>query len=279
MSSTLDNYRQRYLLGSVILEEKPRRLIIDQHQSNTIDTSQPVFVLDLDHTILNTNALKDLLRHSLVEFDISPEQFDQTYKQAKNEDNFYDFNQHLQLLANLIAPVHQVSMVPTKIEEFLFQTIEKSASQLIYPNIKNWLEQSKPRNVLIMTSGVGEWQRYKVSACLQALNWEPQAVLLVERTHKGWVVNKLFQLIQSPEYPEPTIVILDDNETEIEDMATKAPLPSVRLIRIKQPNGQYNDLKTDTKLGIQELDCTQQNTDLTKFLTSIKTVAPSTTKQ
>src|SRR5690606_10545200 len=108
-----------------------------------------------DHTLLKTNDLKDLLSRSLSGLSISADQLQETYQQAKDEHNFYDFHRHLELLSAIIAPVHPVEAVPLKIQESLFTIINKEIKSLVYDNLAAWLQQVKPRNILIDTSGTG----------------------------------------------------------------------------------------------------------------------------
>ena len=247
----LELYQKKYQLDHTIIKQGKESIALDQHKHATFDREKPIYIFDLDHTLLNTTTLKETLRHALTSYDVTPERWDATYKEAKTAQNFYDFEGHLDILATFISSLGK-TVSTVQLQERLFAATSKQADSFIYPAIATYFEQHTPANWMILTSGSVTTQRHKITGILALLHQQPQLIAITANTFKGQVIRELYPILQQ-HITLPHLVIVEDNLSELQDIQQQNPNLPLTLVRLKQPHGLYNSNK-NTSSTIFDID-------------------------
>lgn len=171
-------------------------------------------IVDLDHTLLDTTALKAALAKSLG---LSVHDWDAAYTKAVED------------YGGIFNPEDFLAGVATDQREAFYATLKK-AQQFLYPDSIAFLKQALTDGwaVQILTFGNPSWQQQK----MQNIQWPTG----VECVATDGLKPKLLQ-----EFANETLVVIDDNAKEID--AIKQAYPTTVAYWMRRPNGKYRELQ------------------------------------
>lgn len=117
-------------------------------------------ILDLDHTLLNTERLKHKMLELVKPFGVTEEVFKKSYDETRLEGEYKPKTQ-----AEKIAQILKKPELATKINEKLYQAAD-SAGDLLYEDAKEFLSKvKKVASLILLTRANPKWQERKISAC------------------------------------------------------------------------------------------------------------------
>lgn len=171
-------------------------------------------ILDLDHTLLDTSALKAALANSLG---LSVSDWDSVYTKAVED------------YGGIFNPEDFLAGVATDQRDAFYATLKKT-QQFLYPDSMPFLKQAITDGwaVRILTFGNTVWQEQK----MRNIEWPAG----VECTATDGLKPTLLQ-----EYARDRLVVIDDNAKEID--AIKEAYPATMVYWMRRPNGKYRELQ------------------------------------
>ena len=183
-----------------------------------------IYILDLDHTLLDTTAFKKALEESLVPLGISPEQFQETYAATTSGiAGKYDYTierhaaqLHERCGVDEQAARERLSGALDRLPDFLF------ADSLPFLELLN----EKSETCVLLTLGNSVFQEEKV----RRLGIGKYFFNMIFTEEKKDTVT-----LDLPEGPAAWVFI-NDNPIEIRGLQTR--FPEARMIRIKRPGGK-----------------------------------------
>lgn len=187
-------------------------------------------ILDFDHTLFNVGEFKQALWDRLALFEISLRQFNGTYRAIKDEFGYYNYHEHLKVLAQ-----------NKKLDEndllLSFQEVIDSAREFLYPDTKSFLDNLKKmpkKNLFLLTFGQDEFQQAKIGAS-GIKEYFDQIFDIQESKVEFFKSN---QKVSDG-------ILVDDRGKEIDQI--KKQFPAVKAIWLKRPNSLYQDEVCKTK--------------------------------
>lgn len=183
-----------------------------------------VIILDLDRTLLDTDAFKRTLEESLVPLGVSPEQFRETYRAtAGAQEGRYDYSPeaHARML-------HKRYDVDEAALAAAFSGAFERLPDYLYPDAPPFLHLARERGcfVALLTLGNARFQGEKV----RRLGIESYFDTLIFTAE-----SKASMALDLPETP-PRWAFVNDNPNEIRAFMTR--YPESRHIRVKRPGGE-----------------------------------------
>ncbi len=229
-------YGEYYKLDAHKVEKRAYNLFFDVLKQQNFDKTKATYVFDVDHTLLNVNHLKEVFNHAFATFDpvFSPSVWLDTYPQAKTKENYYDYTQHMAILAQKSEGNKEELM------RLMERTVAQAIPEMIHPNLLWQMQDERDHiNVVLATAGETLYHRLKIRALLAYLPVLPNAIIYIERTSKGDALNELYKYFKLPD--EHETYLFDDNPSELEDVHQHCKGKKIHLIRVRQVNGHYND--------------------------------------
>jgi len=257
--STFETFKTLYTIQAQELSIQKGKLTIDILRTITTNNSKPLFIFDVDYVILNSseNGLKKHLNEGFATYHpaLAADTWLTTYPLAKNQENYYDYNFHCEILAEIIEGASYSKKTIENIKERYNHIVDTVIPECIYQNILPFFEYYKDRaDFILITSGAGEFQRRKLAAAMEKLHISPLAILYPEKLYKGIVIKKLYAgLIPEVSFANRSVYIFEDNIDELTDIAIENSKHEIHLIRIKQKDGNYNN-KISTLDSLQEIN-------------------------
>ena len=189
-----------------------------------------IYIVDFDHTLCNTTALKKALQESVREFGVDDNIFSSTYQktvEAIPDEYDYDISRHAEIISKV------TSGNPSEIKSRLVSIISRMDEFFFKDTLSflNWLKEHG--KIVILTWGNPKWQQTKIeNGSLKKL--ADQCIF----TGKKKSTLKL-------NFPEPgqNWVFINDNPKEIKRMMDL--FPSSIHLRIKRPEGKKFDPEID----------------------------------
>ncbi len=215
-------------------------LILDKLKDKELSTNHPLYVFDIDHTLLETETLKINMQSKLEQLcpDITQSIWSETYAQAKTSENYYDYQFHLKLLIKIINTTKELSI--SELDNYITDEIQDVIPSIVHQNMIEVIKESvTDGNLVLVTAGEGEFTRKKTAALINCLPILPTAIVYVQQTYKGPALIWLLEELNIPQ--TQNVIIYDDNPDELADIKKALPNRLMNLIRVKQPNGKYNN--------------------------------------
>lgn len=242
-------YQQYYQIEAKQIKKSEYLIYFDVLKNHSFDLKKTTFVFDVDHTLLNINQLKTTFNDAFAKYNqvFSPSVWSDTYESAKLKENFYDFPEHI---AELSKKIDGKKETKEALVNLVQETLLDIIPEIIHPNLFWQIDSQKEHtNLVIATSGQSLFQRMKICALLSYLPTLPQVVIYIEKTSKGDAINELYKQFNLPDNHQ--VYLFDDNPSELEDVHQKCSDKNIKLIRVRQPNGHYNN-KIISPLTISE---------------------------
>jgi hypothetical protein len=243
-------YEELYKIDEYKIKSKQYSLYFDSLKKSTFDTSKPTYLFDVDHTLLNINELKEEFNSAFCQFNdvFKPSVWMDTYEEAKSRENYYDFPLHIAILAKKLDGKKETKHA---LENIMEKTLVHIIPDIIHPNLFWQINAEKEHiNLIIATAGDTTYHRMKIRALVAYLPLLPESIIYIEKTSKGDVVNELYKHLKLPE--EHELYVFDDNPSELEDIHQKCHGKKIHLIRVRQPNGHYNNKIVSTLIRSEE---------------------------
>jgi len=190
-----------------------------------------IFIIDLDHTLLNTSRLKKEMAKSIKKFGIKEKLWKETYQTTvKKVKKAFDYN--VKLHSQLIF---QKTGIKASLIEKEFKSVLKKCYKFLYPDTKPFLKYLKNKKVkiILLTLGNINWQKEKI----KNLNLQKYFNKII---FTYW--HKRFLKLNLDEPPENWIFI-NDNLKEIKEL--KDNFPQSLFLRIKRKGARNVYLKKD----------------------------------
>lgn len=226
-------------------------------------------IFDLDYTLLDTVMFKEALKEVVTSLGVSPERYEETYKQiVKREGKTYDYDPgaHIEALhKDLGGQPGRMAEVMAKINQVLARTEE-----FLYPGSVELL--NKYRNsgakLVLLTLGNEKWQQAKVKH-------SGLTVLFDEVVATG--KNKS-EIIKTLAEGDEKVIIVNDNGEEMKDMIAEVErwrekegsVPEIKFLLKKGPKPSPADLPLEP----MELDEVEKAIDAEIGEASLKTGEP-----
>lgn len=189
-------------------------------------------ILDLDHTLLDSVALKRKLEESIAPLGVTPEQFRDTYRAttaAIEEQYDYDIARHAQLL-------HEACGVDAEeVARRLHATLE-GLPALVYPDSIPFLDFLRERGtpISLLTYGNATFQQEKVWL-LGIASYFKNMIF----TEKGKETAELHL-----SEPDKEWMFINDNPNEMRTLQER--FPESTMLRIKRADGKQFPTEEDT---------------------------------
>lgn len=187
-------------------------------------------ILDFDHTLFNAEEFKQALRDRLALFEISSSQFDHTYQAIKHKFGYYNYPEHLKILASY-KQLNEYDLI------LGFQEVIDTAKEFLYPDTTSFLNQLKnnPKlKIFLLTLGQDKFQQAKVSAS-GIKNYFNQ-VFDIQKS-------KLYFFENHKEFSH--CIFVDDRGKKIDEI--KKRFPQITAIWLKRPHAFYEKEKCELK--------------------------------
>lgn len=118
-------------------------------------------VFDLDYTLLDTVAFKEALKEAVTSLGVTPERYEETYKQiVKREGKVYDYDPgvHIEALQEDLGDPGKMAEAKARIDRVLVST-----EQYLYPGAVEMVTKYKDAGVrlVLLTFGNEAWQEAK----------------------------------------------------------------------------------------------------------------------
>ncbi|PIY95911.1 MAG: hypothetical protein COY66_05640 [Candidatus Kerfeldbacteria bacterium CG_4_10_14_0_8_um_filter_42_10] len=178
-------------------------------------------ILDFDHTLFNAQDFKQALRDRFALFGITAQQFDDTYFAIKQQLGYYNYHEHLKILA-------QNSRIDENDLILSFQEIVDSAKDFLYPDSLFFLKTIKniPNiSVYLLTFGQDELQQSKIEA-----SWIKEYFNKIIDTKESKA--DLLKMDQ-----DSNMVVINDRGKEIDEI--KQQLPNLKAIWLRRADSFY----------------------------------------
>lgn len=188
------------------------------------------YILDLDHTLLNTTALKRAMQESLRPFGGSGELFEKSYAATVSAipgQYDYDISRHASIISEMTGA--DAALVRAALENVL-QHIDK----FLFPDAISFLQWVKEKGaVLLLTWGNPHWQEQKVQhssirdmfvRCVYTEKDKHNVALAIDAPQAEWI-------------------FINDNPKEIKFMLTQ--YPEATHLRVKRPEGKTFPAEVD----------------------------------
>ncbi len=231
-------YETHYEIGEHQYELENILITFDLLKDHRFDLLKPTYIFDIDHTLLNSNELKNHFNDAFERYNhvFSNGVWLETYKLAKTRENFYDFPKHIEILAQKLDGTLATETI---LKDLMEKTLESVIPDLIHPNLFWQINGEKEQiNLVLATSGETTYHRMKVRSLIRYLPLLPIAVIYIEQADKGIAINEFYKHYNLPTNYE--CYLFDDNPSELEDVHQKCKDKKINLMRVKQPNGHYN---------------------------------------
>ncbi len=202
--------------------------------------SSKTVIVDCDHTLFNTTALKERLRQSARKFGVSAELFDTIYQQIVSRvatEYGWDPIDQAQGLAQALDKPDLAGPLAHALEQVL-----EDVRGFIYQDVQHFLATLKKMGaILILVSrGYPNWQNKKIDA--SGIRQFFTRVIITPAFKKEVIASKIRKNDQ--------IVLIDDNAAEIK--LVRDNLPAIKIIQIIRPSGKYRQ-EADGALVVRTL--------------------------
>ncbi|MBU1075213.1 hypothetical protein KJ705_03975 [Patescibacteria group bacterium] len=189
-----------------------------------------IYIIDFDHTLCNTTALKEALQEGVSKFGVDEQIFAATYNRTVEtipDEYDYDTSRHAEIISKETSGdpkeiKNKLDSIIGRMDEFLFKD---SLSFL------NWLKDYG--KIVILTWGNPKWQQTKIE--------NSSIKKLADQCLYTGKEKSTLQL-GFPE-PEEEWVFINDNPKEIKQ--TMKLFPKSTHLRMKRPEGKKFDPEID----------------------------------
>ena len=202
----------------------------------------PTIVWDFDYTLFDAAAFKDDLKRAVVRQGVTPERFDQAYRQVvKRQGKTYDYDpvEHLRLLAEDLGSVEAAEAARRGIQAVLSDT-----RRYLYPDAEAILGRLKEAGArqLLLTLGNKDWQSQKVANA----GLEPYFDRIVPFDgDKAEMLGRLAEM-------EGELVVVNDNGREVKSMRDR--WPELKYILVAGPKETPEGLELIPAKGLLEAE-------------------------
>jgi len=195
-----------------------------------------IFV-DFDDVLFNTRKFKRDYLKVFLRHNVSREIFEKTY--------YADFAKEKSSALRCYDPWRQIERIAKetdidkeKLKKDLFNFLH-SASDYIFPDVKNFLEKLSKKNLILVSYGIGKFQKEKIKNSGIVDYFQK---IYVTKKMKGEVIKNYLQKTKTKNKTEK-IYFLDDRAEQIENV--KKIVPKVETIFICRLEGRFKNCSSE----------------------------------